>query len=68
MPILRTNRVMRAAWLPAGRHRLIYRYRAGSFFWGAAISVLGGTALGALGIAAGVGRCRRRGSPSRSSG
>lgn len=39
--ILRTNRVMRAVKLPAGRHRLIYRYRPMSFFCGAILSGLG---------------------------
>ena len=38
VPILRTNRVMRGAWLGAGEHRLIYRYRPASFLWGAVIS------------------------------
>ncbi len=41
VPILRTNRVMRGVWLPAGRHRLIYRYRPASFVWGAIVSGLG---------------------------
>ena len=40
VPILRTNRVMRGAWLPEGRHRLSYRYRPASVTWGAAISGL----------------------------
>lgn len=39
-PILRTNRVMRGAWLPEGRHRLTYRYRPASFTCGAIISGL----------------------------
>ena len=39
--ILRTNRVMRGAWLPPGHHRLVYRYRPASFRWGAIISGLG---------------------------
>ncbi len=39
MPILQTNRVMRGVWLPAGTHRLIYRYRPTTFFLGAAISL-----------------------------
>ncbi len=38
VPILRTNRVLRGAVLPAGRHRLVYRYRPLTFTWGAAIS------------------------------
>ncbi len=48
VPILRTNRVMRGAWLPAGKHRLVYYYRPASFFWGTAISSLGW--LGLLGF------------------
>jgi hypothetical protein len=40
VPILRTDRVMRGAWLPEGRHRLSYRYRPASITWGAAISGL----------------------------
>jgi hypothetical protein len=44
-PILRTNRVMRGAWLAAGRHRLIYQYRPLSFFCGAALSGAGWLAL-----------------------
>jgi len=67
LPILRTNRVMRGAWLPAGRHLLCYRYRPGSFFWGALASGIGWFALGTLWIAATAGRClrRRRRKPSR---
>jgi hypothetical protein len=38
--ILKTNRVMRGAWLPEGRHRLIYRYQPASFTWGAILSAL----------------------------
>ncbi len=40
MPLLRTNRVLRGAMLPAGRHRLVYRYQPLAFAWGAAISVI----------------------------
>jgi len=40
VPILRTNRVMRGVWLPAGQHELLYRYRPSSVKWGAIISVL----------------------------
>jgi len=59
VPILRTNRVMRGAWLPAGRHRLRYRYRPESFFWGALASGIGWLALGTLGIGGALGRCLR---------
>jgi hypothetical protein len=63
-PILRTNRVMRGAWLPAGEHRLVYRYRPASFRWGAGIS--GAAWLVLAGIAAAmaarrVRACRARG-------
>ncbi len=40
-PILRTNRVMRGVWLPAGRHRVRMDYRPASFYRGAALSSLG---------------------------
>ena len=40
VPILRTNRVMRGAWLPAGNHRLVWIYRPTSFRLGAAVSTL----------------------------
>ena len=48
VPILRTNRMMRGAWLGAGRHRLIYRCRPASFLWGAWLSGVGWIALGAI--------------------
>ena len=44
-PILRTDRVLRGAWLPPGRHRLIYRYCPPSFPWAAAASAVGWLAL-----------------------
>jgi hypothetical protein len=50
VPILRANRVMRGAWLPAGRHRLTYRYRPASLLWGAWLSGLGWIGLGAMGV------------------
>lgn len=40
-PILRTNRVMRGVWLPAGRYRVVYRYRPTPFYAGAIISGAG---------------------------
>ena len=43
VPILRTNRVMRGAALPAGDHKLVYRYRPASVLWGGAVS--GATSL-----------------------
>jgi hypothetical protein len=45
--ILQTDRVLRGVWLPAGRHRLIYRYRPATFYLGAAVSLLAWLALGA---------------------
>jgi hypothetical protein len=37
--VLRANRVMRAAVVPAGSHHLVYRYRPRTFVIGAAVSV-----------------------------
>ena len=51
-PVLRTNRVMRGVYLPAGRHRLVYRYRPWSFRAGAAISLLAWSGLLLLAAAA----------------
>jgi uncharacterized membrane protein YfhO len=39
-PLLRTNRIMRGALLPAGKHKLVYRYEPWSFYSGAAISLI----------------------------
>ncbi|MEX0676279.1 MAG: YfhO family protein [Pirellulales bacterium] len=52
--ILRTNRVMRGAMLPAGRHHLVYRYRPRSVIYGAAISGLSAMLLAAAAIYLGV--------------
>jgi hypothetical protein len=51
VPIERAKEVMRAARLPAGEHRLVYRYRPASFLWGALLSGLGWTGLAGWGIA-----------------
>ena len=40
LPILRTNRVMRGVWLPAGTHTIEFRYQPQSFRWGALISAV----------------------------
>jgi hypothetical protein len=47
-PILRTNRVLRGAWLPPGRHRLVYEYRPTSVLLGATLSALGLVLAGLL--------------------
>ncbi len=60
-PILRCNRLMRGVALPAGEHRIIYRYRPASVEWGAAIS---GISVLLLAIVAVVDRLRRRGQSS----
>jgi hypothetical protein len=46
--ILRTNRAMRGVALPAGIHRLVFRYDPLSFRLGSALSLIGLTALAAL--------------------
>ncbi|MBX6312667.1 MAG: YfhO family protein [Isosphaeraceae bacterium] len=46
--ILRTNRAMRGVALPAGTHRLVFRYDPLSFRLGIALSLLGLTTLAAL--------------------
>lgn len=46
LPIFRTNTVMRGTVLPAGKHKLIYRYRPTSYYWGAAVSAFGWVLLG----------------------
>lgn len=46
--ILRTNRAMRGVALPAGTHRVVFRYDPPSFRIGIALSLLGLTALAAL--------------------
>jgi hypothetical protein len=43
--ILRTNRAMRGAVVPAGTHRLVYTYRPGSLTIGLVLSLLGLLAL-----------------------
>lgn len=40
LPVLRANRVMRAIALPAGDHRLVFRYRPAAVVWGGVISGL----------------------------
>ena len=45
VPIVQAHRVMRGAELPAGRHRLVYRYRPASLIWGGLGSGLGWLAI-----------------------
>jgi hypothetical protein len=56
--ILRTNRAMRGAALPAGTHHLVFRYQPQSFRLGIACSIFGTGVLTALGI-----RAKRRSHP-----
>lgn len=46
--ILRTNRAMRGVALPAGAHRLVFRYEPASFRLGIGLSILGFLGLGGL--------------------
>jgi hypothetical protein len=46
LPVLRTNRIMRGIFLPAGTHRIQYVYCPGSFYLGAMVSIIGWVALG----------------------
>ena len=40
IPILRTNRIMRGVYLPAGHHRIIYRFRPRSVYIGAVVTAI----------------------------
>jgi len=60
-PILRANRLMRGAWVPGGRHRLIFRYRPPTVFWGGALSAAGWLGLVLVGGIAWRRRRKRRG-------
>lgn len=48
VPILRTNRVMRGVWLPAGRCQLLYQYRPSSVVFGGLLSAVGTMLIGLL--------------------
>ncbi|MBI1902744.1 MAG: hypothetical protein HYS13_16725, partial [Planctomycetia bacterium] len=49
LSILRTNRVLRGVYLPAGEHRVTYRYRPATYTWGLCLSGAGAIAwLGTL--------------------
>jgi hypothetical protein len=45
VPLVRTNGILRGAFLPAGRHRLVYSYCPSSFRYGAIISATAWLAL-----------------------
>lgn len=49
-PIVRTDQVIRGAQLPAGEHRLVYRYQPKSVFWGAVVSVFAWIGLAVAGL------------------
>ena len=38
VPVVRTDRILRGVFLPAGHHRLIYTYRPSRFYVGAGVS------------------------------
>jgi hypothetical protein len=50
LPVLRTNRIMRGVPLPAGRHRVEFRYRPLSFRIGLALSMAGWSVLAVAGL------------------
>ncbi len=62
VPILRTNRIMRGVVVPAGKHRITFRYRPRSFYAGATVSAIAWLLLAAMAIAS---ICRRRPVPDR---
>jgi hypothetical protein len=63
LPILRTNRVLRGVWLPAGRGRVTFVYHPTRFYFGAAISIVGW--LGWLALVATGWRRNRRSKSTR---
>ena len=54
-PIFRTNRLMRGAAVPSGKHTLVYTFEPMSFRIGAAISIGGCVVLAALVVICGRG-------------
>lgn len=58
--ILRTNRVLRGVWLPAGKSRIEMSYRPATVFRGAAISAASWTLLAVLGLILVTQRCKVR--------
>jgi len=61
VPILPANSIMRGVPLPAGSHRLLFRYRPASFLWGAILSGLAWVALIVWGGVSWFARRRRAG-------
>ena len=49
-PIVRTNRIMRGIWLPAGTHHVTLRYQPLSFYVGSIISLITWTIIGVFAI------------------
>jgi hypothetical protein len=45
LPIVRTNRVLRGVWLPAGEHRIVFEYCPRTFYLGASLSGVAWLAL-----------------------
>jgi hypothetical protein len=60
VPIVRTNRVLRGAALPAGKHRLVYHYRPRSVMLGGLTSGLAVVGLAVIVLVASVRRRVRR--------
>jgi uncharacterized membrane protein YfhO len=58
-PILRANRVMRGVPLPAGQHRLVFRYAPSSFAWACGLSAVSWLMLVSVAGWAVFGRARR---------
>lgn len=59
-PILRTNRMMRGVLLPAGRHRLTFRYQPVTFKLGTAVSGISWMLLSVWAVAVSLARRRER--------
>ncbi len=59
--VVRTNRIMRGVFLPAGEHRVVFRYKPRGFFYGAWISAGSWLALLAASVVLWRGKHRRSG-------
>lgn len=66
-PTLRTNRICRGVWLPAGRWEVQWRHRCDAWRWGATASAASWTALALAVVVAGIRNeaGRRRTRPTR---